>query len=145
MRPEGKVKLGYEWGYLYVAINPVEGKLYAYFLPTMRKASFQAFLDELAQEIEQPVSLFVDGAASHRSDLQLPDNIDLQLFPAYCPELNPVERFFEELRRVLANQVYDSLQQVEEVIESKLKQYWQNPEMLIKLTNWHWFYPDSNI
>lgn len=128
-----------------MAINPIEGSLYAYFLPTMQKASFQAFLDELAQEVEQPVSLFVDGAASHRSKLQLPVNVNLQLLPAYCPELNPVERFFEELRRVLANRIYGSLEEVEQVIEDKLQQYWQKPEMLSKLTDWHWFYPDNNI
>ena len=144
VRPEGRVKLGYEWGYLYAAIEPSEGKLYAYLLPDMSKASFQAFLDEFAQDTEGEKLLITDGAASHPSNLVLPPDVDLQILPPYCPELNPVERFFQELRKALANRIYENLQQVEKVIEEQLQQYWQKPYQLKQLTNWHWLYLDNH-
>lgn len=58
----------------------------------MQKASFQAFLYELARGNRATCQFICRWAASHRSNLQLPDGIDLQLLPAYSPELNPVER-----------------------------------------------------
>jgi len=71
---------------LYVAIEPNEGNLYAYLLPDMSKASFQAFLDEFAQDTNGQKLLFTDGAASHRSHLRIPLGIKLQILPPYCPD-----------------------------------------------------------
>lgn len=143
VRPAGNMKLGYEWGYLYAAIEPNTGQLYAYLLPNMSKASFQAFLKEFAQDVNGKRLLITDGAASHRSNLAIPPGIDLQLLPPYCPELNPVERFFQELRKALANRIYDDLQQVEQIIEEQLQQYWQKPYRIKQLTDWHWFHLDN--
>ena len=73
-------------GYLYAAIEPSKGKLYAYLLPDMSKDSFQAFLNEFAQDTNGDTLLITDGATSHRSNLQVPSGIQLQRLPPYCPD-----------------------------------------------------------
>ena len=47
VRPTGEQLIGYEYGYLSVALNPATGELLALILPDMTIESFQTFLDEL--------------------------------------------------------------------------------------------------
>ena len=43
--------------------------------------------------------LVVDNAPAHTAkDLNLPENVVLLSLPPYCPELNPVERLWEDLK-----------------------------------------------
>ena len=53
----------------------------------------------------QPSVLVVlDGAPSHRSEeIVCPENVSFLGLPAYSPELDPVERWFQEFRRELSN------------------------------------------
>jgi hypothetical protein len=144
IRPAGSVNIAYEWGYLYVALNPSEGQLQAWLMPDMQQNTFQAFLDDFAATIPQQSLLLLDGAPAHRSQVKLPEQIKLQLLPAYAPELNPVERLFQELRKTISNQIFSSIQQLETVLIKALQTYFQLPEKLIQLTLFPWMIPDSN-
>ena len=57
----------------------------------------------------------------------------LHTLPTASPELNPVERFFEELRKDLANQVFETLEEVENKISEILKKYYDNPQTIVSL------------
>ena len=37
IRPKGNIKIGYQWGYLYAAVNPKEGLLQAWLMPDMQQ------------------------------------------------------------------------------------------------------------
>lgn len=120
IRPSGEQIIGYEFGYLSAALNPGTGELFALILPDMRIESFQAFVDEFVKFVgapPPPVGLITDGAAAHRSSrLKVSEQLRLEHLLAYSPELNPVERFFKELRAVLKNRVFETLQTVEEAV-----------------------------
>ncbi|MDQ4119922.1 MAG: transposase [Acidobacteriota bacterium] len=110
VRPSGEQLIGYEFGYLSVALNPRSGELFAVLLPNMRVASFQAFLDEFTAFLgkKNPVRLILDGAAAHRSPkLKISEYLQIEHLPPYSPELNPVERLFKELRSELKNRVFE--------------------------------------
>lgn len=64
-----------------------------------------------------------DNAPCHRPLIhrEIPGLIVLFL-PSYSPELNPTERFFEELRKATANQIFKTIAEQEVVIEAKLNQ-----------------------
>ncbi len=119
-RPSGEQLIGYEYGYLSAAVNPQTGEMFALILPDMTTESFQAFLDEFLKFIGAAavsVRLITDGAAAHRSTrLKISERLKLEHLPAYSPELNPVERLFKELRVILKNRVFESLQAVEEAV-----------------------------
>lgn len=138
IRPKGSIKIGYQWHYLYAAVNPKEGLLQAWFMPDMQQNTFQCFLDDFSKSIRKGSLLILDGAPAHRSRLHLPQGMNLMLLPAYSPELNPVERLFQELRKVLSNQVFDSLQQVEDVLSKALESYFNQPDKLKQLTLYPW-------
>ena len=140
IRPDWTLRLSYQYGYLSVALNPLDGHLIAAFLPDMSSESYQAFVDFLSQESGGiALRLYRDNAASHTTGgLTVPQGMELKELPAYSPELNPAERFFEELRVLLANEVFENLEAMEEAITVILRNYWENPKLLQRLTAFPW-------
>ena len=41
--------------------------------------------------------------------MSIPDNIILLFQPPYCPEVNPIERLWKEIKKILKNKVFDRL------------------------------------
>ena len=72
-------------------------------------------------------ALVWDNAKAHKSAAKcLPDGMSVISLPSYSPELNPVERFFEELRRKIANRIFSSLQELEDaLVEAINRHYWK--------------------
>ena len=58
--------------------------------------------------------------------------------PAYSPELNPVERWFQEFRRALSNRVFETVELLQEALTEALEPYWQNSDKLRSLTGVAW-------
>lgn len=100
---------------------------------------FRVWLKENGER-EAETQFIFDGAGSHRSERISYGLMEKQLLPPYSPELNPVERFFQELRRELKNKVYESYEEVEKAVEAMFKKYLAQPEAVKKLTNFHWLH-----
>lgn len=108
-------------------------------LPNMRLESFQVFLDEFAKNLKERSILITDGATAHRSrSLKLHQKIELEVLPAYSPQLNPVERFFREIRRRLKNRVFTTFEEVEKVVIEIAKPFMKAKEEIKKLTCFDW-------
>lgn len=138
-RRSGRQKIGYEYGYLSVAVNPLTGALFVLVLPDMRVESFQVFVDEFRKFATGSISLLTDGAACHRSRrIKLADRIELEYLPAYSPQLNLVERFFQELRRELKNRVFESYEEVEQAVIEAVKPYLIDKRKVKSITCYGW-------
>jgi hypothetical protein len=148
-RPVCPVKLGYEWGYLYVAICPFTGDMYAMFLSHLDKQCFSYFLEQLQVHLQQKgldqALLIGDGATAHTSqNWSAQDSLQWQKLPTACPELNPVERFFEELRAKTCNKVFNHKQQVEDYLANLVRQYQQQPNLITSLTLFSYLSAETN-
>lgn len=140
-RPLCKVKLGYEYTYLYCAIAPATGKLLALLLPDMRMQCFELFMEHFKQQTKRlhghhPVVIIMDKAGAHQKAVCEQRGLAIEHLPRGCPELNPVERFFEELRKHLANQIFANLKQVENCLSRILNKYWRYPELISQLCHY---------
>ena len=52
----------------------------------------------------------VDGAGFHSTkEMKLPNNIRLLKLPPYCPELNPIERLWQDMKDKISWKIYDNL------------------------------------
>ena len=104
-RPPYIVRRSYEWTYLYAALEPTTGESFCLYLPGMDRGCLQGFLEGLSEAYPHNHLLVVlDGAPSHRSEeIVWPENVSFLGLPAYSPELDPVERWFQEFRRELSN------------------------------------------
>lgn len=141
-RPVCQVKIGYEWAYLFVAICPATADLFACYCSHLDKACFEYFTQEFdnhikAKAIDATVLLIGDKATAHQESL-LPDTMHWQSLPTACPELNPVERFFEELRKILSNRIFENKGQIEQCLTFWITDYQKHPDTIIQLTNFSW-------
>lgn len=82
----------------------------------------------------------LDNAPSHLSkEIAHPENISLLNLPAYSPELNPAERWFQEFRSALSNKVFESVELLQEALTEALRPYWREPNRLQRLTGFSWW------
>jgi transposase len=104
-RPPYIVRRAYKWTYLYAALEPTTGESFCLYLPGMDRGCLQSFLEGLSEAYpDHHLLVVLDGAPSHRSEeIVYPENVDFLRLPAYSPELDPVERWFQEFRRELSN------------------------------------------
>jgi transposase len=79
-----------------------------------------------------------DGAPSHRSEVVQDLGFPLVQQPAYAPELHPVERLIEELRRVVEGKVYDTLDAKVAAIEAELRKWDVDANRVCRLAEWDW-------
>jgi transposase len=101
----------------------------------------EMFLKELSEAYpENHLLVVLDGAPSHRSEeIVCPENVDFLRLPAYSPELDPVERWFEEFRRELSNKAFETVELLQEALGQALLLYWEEPARLRQLTGFSWW------
>ena len=84
-------------------------------------------------------------AGAHRLEEANP-LLELSKLPAYSPELNPVERLFQELRRRLKFRVFESLDEAESYLTQVLKEFLMDKEQVKSLTLYAYIkYAQSNL
>lgn len=107
----------------------------------MDSLCLEAFLKHLGEAYSDHHLLVVlDGAPSHTSSqITLPENVSLMRFPAYSPELNPVERWFQEFRRALSNKIFETVEPLQEALTKALEPYWRDLARLRSLTGFSWW------
>jgi transposase len=140
-RPPRIVRRVYEWTYLYAAVDPTTGESFCVYLPGMDGRCFETFLKHLSEaHPDHHLVVVLDNASSHRSTkLDHPENISLLPLPTYSPELNPVERWFQEFRRALSNMSFKSVELLQEALTRTLEFYWEEPARLQRLTGFSWW------
>ena len=110
-RMNTKVKPGYRNFYLYSSISPFTGDSFSLMLPWVNSEIMSFYLKELSSEFKgKKIMLILDQAGWHRSKLLYKkDNVELVFLPPYSPELNPVEKLWQRLRRqVCRNKSFES-------------------------------------
>ena len=100
-RPTVAVQTGYESFYMYSAVSPATGEDVSLFLPWINTAMMNVFFEAMQEALNGRNCLLVlDQAGWHKSQgLLVPENIELVYLPPYSPELNPVERLWQWLKR----------------------------------------------
>lgn len=131
----------YEWLWVYAAVEPKTGKSVFLFLPTMESACFERFLEEVNTSFEgKRLAVVLDNAPSHRSrQVHWPETLSPIPLPPYSPELNPAEQVFRHLRKRLANRLFETLAQLSDALTQALREFWDNPSVLIRLTDYPWW------
>lgn len=137
-RPGCRIKLGYEFTYIYAALAPVKGHLIALLLPDMTGESFQRFMQFFETQVKQlysrgKVLLVLDQASAHRYGSLQSRKVVLHYLPVASPELNSVERFFEEIRKPLSNRIFKNIGEVETFLCQVLRKYYKSPKLITKL------------
>ncbi len=104
IKPHQLVLPRYEYSWLYGAAEPATGESFFFEMPVLDSVCFQAFVDEFSRAYPDSINvLVIDGAPAHTAhSLIMPDNVVLFRLPPYCPELNPMERVWQDMRKRLS-------------------------------------------
>jgi len=130
------VELGYDWRYLFLTADVETGEVEWQWLPDMRKETFKLALERLR---EQGVEGIVwDRAPGHRAILVGEAGVKRVFLPPYSPELNPIERMFEELRKEVEGRVYGRLEAKQRAVEEVLWTWKRDPGRVKQLIGWSW-------
>lgn len=94
----------------------------------------QVFIDAFAHAFPATFNvLLLDNSAVHTTErLRLPANVALVFLPPYNPELNPVERLWQDLRGRMAWRLFDDLDALEGELCTQLAHY--TPSVVQSLT-----------
>ena len=116
----------YYW--LYAAVEPATGEGYWWELPHLNSTCFELFLQQMSQYYANSLNIIVlDNAPAHTAkSLILPDNILLLWLPPYSPELNPVERLWQDIKQqidVFDERVRTSLDGLREHVGRIIRRY----------------------
>lgn len=138
-----------KWRYLVLAIEVCAGRLWWCWTDTMRSEETASVVLGWQQNTGLEAVVW-DGAPSHRSEVVQDLGFPLVQQPPYAPELNPVERLIEELRRAVEGKVFDTLEAKVAAIEAELRKWDVDADRVRRLAEWDWIrdtlnqLPDSN-
>ena len=127
--------------YLFSAVSPLSGdSFHLTSIAGFDSLAAHSFLLALKEKHRDTLVILVwDNAPCHRPKIhrEIPGLIILFL-PPYSPELNPAERFFEELRKSTANQIFKTIEDQEVVIEKKLNALADDLTAMKQLLGYDW-------
>lgn len=134
--------------YLFSAVSPLSGESFSLIgIDGFDSDASYVFLTELKKHHERELVILVwDNAPCHRPNVlrEIPGLIVLFL-PPYSPELNPTERFFEELRKATANQIFKTIEDQEAMIEQKLCKLTNDIGAMKRLLGYEWILKQCGV
>jgi transposase len=125
VKPLGAVQYCFENFYVYGAVEPTTGECFVLELPHLNSVNFQIFLNEFAQYYPDTLNIVVmDNGSCHKAkSLSIPENIVCLFLPPYSPELNPIERLWQDVKDQLAWVLAAALDELEHRVETIIAQY----------------------
>src|SRR3989338_722374 len=138
----------FENRYLFSAVAPLTGdSFHLSGIDGFDSEAAHVFLLQLKKQYKDKTVIVVwDNAPCHRPKIhrEIPGLIVLYL-PPYSPELNPAERFFEELRKVTANRIFKSIAAQEQAIEKRLCTLADDRNAMKQLLGYPWILRQSGM
>ena len=111
------------------------GEVFACFLPRLDKICLRLIYQGAKQTTDNARAFDCGRSGAHRLEQENPLLKPAKL-PAYSPELNPVERFFQELRRKLKFRVFENLDEAEKFVSEALSEFLTDSERVKSLTQY---------
>jgi len=123
----------FAWRYLILAVDVVHLDLKWDWADRMNQEHLKPIFEQWRLD-----TVIWDGASSHRGRDMATLPMSRIFLPPYSPELNPVERIFEEVRRHIEGRVFPSLEAKQHRIEHFLRRLRDNKQRLRQLVCWEW-------
>ena len=127
--------------YAFAAVEPQHARLAWGLWPKCNAASMSLFLLELlAVWPDRQLLLILDGAGWHKARaLPVPERLRLLHLPPYCPECNPTEHIWDDVReKGFANRYFATLDAVEVGLKTQLMLLVADTACLRSLTLFPW-------
>lgn len=142
--PIAQVNWKYQWVWLVGFVEPTTGQTYWWLVPRLNGRVMSQVLADFAAHFDfgpnKRVVLVLDQAAFHTTaKLVVPEGIHLLFLPPKSPELQPAERLWPVTNEAIANQSFQSLDQLEAVVTQRCQVLLNRPRFIQGLTGFHWW------
>ena len=147
VRPVAPSQQRYEWGYLYGAVGVGLARSEFLYAETVDQEPLAAYYGQIGGSDPAATHVLIqDGAGFHLPDghARLPANVRVLTLPAYSPELNPVEKLWDQIKDVLCNRAFESLDELRTVITSWLEGFWSDARHAFRLIGRGWLLAGAN-
>jgi transposase len=137
----------YQWGYVYGALEVVEGRAEFRFMPSVNLDFSHDFLGQIVATDPGAEHVVIwDQAGFHQrpQDAQLPAGLHLLPLPPYSPELNPVERLWDVIKDTVANRTFAAMGHLENALTEALRPFWSDPKRVLRLVGDGWIHTQAN-
>lgn len=123
VRPVGLIQRTFENYYIYGAADVSDGENFFLEFSNMNTDCFQCFLDKFSECFKYSINvMLIDNAGIHKAKrLIIPENIRLLFLPAYSPELNPIERFWQYIKAYTKGKIFSGLPEMKDYVANILK------------------------
>ena len=104
---------------------------------SMKSELLKEVVKDFLKKVSNKVKIVWDNAGSHIKTAKelLQEGIDkIKFLPPYSPELNPVERFFQEIRKAISNRIFNDIKEITDHIKQNMESWKSSPQKLIQLT-----------
>lgn len=136
----------YQWEYVYGAVEVVAGQTQFRFMPSVNLDFSQGFLQQIAQSDPAAEHVVIwDRAGFHPPPeaATLSQRIHLLPLPAYSPELNPVEGLWDQMKDVVCNRLFATVEELEAALTQALRPFWENARRALSLV-FGWLHAQAN-
>jgi hypothetical protein len=132
----------FQWLYLYGFVRPATGEVVWFLADAVNTARFSALLGAVAREVgagpTKSVILVLDRAGWHVSaDVVIPDGVEVMFLPPYSPELQPAEKLWPLTNEPIANQYFETLSALGNVLAERCCTLADDPDLLKAHTLFH--------
>ena len=129
---------------LYGAVEPLTGERFFLEFPHLNADCFQIFINQFSATFSKNLNLIVlDNGRFHQAKiLEIPDNVVLLFQPPYSPELNPIERLWQDIKAKLFCQVYQTIEDMQTKMTEILRTY--SNATITKRTGFPYFLKTAN-
>lgn len=136
VKPEQAVQWPREAIWLYGVVAPATGDSLFFEFSHLDTACFECFLHLVSDAYPDVLNLIqLDQAPAHTSrKLNIPDNIVLLYQPPHSPELNPIERVWQDWKLDFKGENFDSLDELRAAIQQVMG--YMTPEWIASLTQY---------
>ena len=108
------------------------------------REALKLFAEEVGTGENKRIIFVMDNAGWHTSAaLEGLPNIQPEYLPPYTPELQPAERLWTLTDEPLANKIFATLNDLEQVLGDRCRQLYLQPEVIKSHTHFHWW-PRTN-
>ena len=111
------------------------------YTPTVSVEWTQVFLKQLVATGPEAIHVIIwDQAGFHPQVLvgELSESVRFLPLPAYSPELNPIEPLWDQVKRHVANDTWETLDAIESAISEVLEPFWKHIKQVWSLLGNTW-------
>jgi transposase len=136
IKPPEKMQCDFIYLWLYRAVEPLTGESFFYEFTHLDTVCFEKFLELFASKYPRDLHIIqVDNGGFHNSlNLSLAENVILLFQPAYSPEVNPIERLWEYIKKQLKWLRFEQIEELRAALQKELEKL--TNEVIASLTGW---------